>query len=66
MKILLIFVVFLENMNFSIYKKKLVKSLTVAPFNIDVHAHLDPAEDLVLSHGHLHGQRLHNGGYTFF
>ena len=28
--------------------------LTVAPFNVDVDAHLDAAEDLVLSHRHLH------------
>ena len=42
-------------------KKKFVKSLTVAPFDVDVHAHLDPAEDLVLGHGHLHGRRLHGG-----
>ena len=28
--------------------------LTVAPFDVDVDAHLDAAEDLVLCHSHLH------------
>ena len=28
--------------------------LTVAPFNVDVDAHFDAAEELVLCHSHLH------------
>ena len=32
--------------------------LTVASFDVDVDAHLDPAEDFVLCHRHLHGRNL--------